>query len=251
MFLCLMFLGMFGDGGAGLISIAAFILWWIYPVFFEVMWNGQTPGKKAVGLMVVNQNGTPVGWQGSLVRNLMRAVDMLPLCYGFGLTCSLFQREGKRLGDLVAGTLVIYAESASAASQAVYLEPLAPQRQFRAEERAAVIRFAERFLMISAERQNELASIVESYFPNDSSAQQSAVTRILRVANHYLGRAKEQDVIHYGTQLNRNQPPPLHTQGRGAGPTLPPAMSPFQTARSSVDQRRQDPNQPPPPPSST
>ncbi len=248
LFISLMFLGMFGDGGAGLFSVVLFILWWMYPVFFEVLWNGQTPGKKAVGVMVVNQNGTPVGWQASLVRNLMRAVDMLPLGYGFGLACSLFQREGKRLGDLVAGTLVIYCDSASAASQAPYLDPLAPQRQFRPDERAALVRFAERFLLISVERQNELASIVERYFPNDVSGHQSPVTRILRVANHYLGRAKKEDVIEYGTQLNRNKPPPLQSLGEGSGPTLPPAMSPFQTAAKPTYELPKQSQSPPPPP---
>ena len=68
-------------------------------------------GKRALGLRVVNANGTPVGWVASVVRNLMRTVDMLPLLYGFGLVAALADRHSRRFGDMVAGTLVVHVEN--------------------------------------------------------------------------------------------------------------------------------------------
>src|SRR5579883_663835 len=77
-----------GEGGTGLYLIVAFVLLWFYPVLFEVLRDGQTPGKMAMNLRVVNANGTPVTWIASIVRNLLRAVDMLPLFYAFGLVAT-------------------------------------------------------------------------------------------------------------------------------------------------------------------
>src|SRR3546814_2568230 len=78
-----------------------------YPVVFEAMFNGQTPGKRAMELRVVSADGAPVGWLASIVRNLLRAVDALPVGYGFGLVASLADPHGRRLGDMVASTLEI------------------------------------------------------------------------------------------------------------------------------------------------
>jgi uncharacterized RDD family membrane protein YckC len=71
-------LGMLGGTGMALYLLCAFGLLWGYPVMFETLWHGQTPGKKMFRLRVVNANGTPVTWLASITRNLMRTVDMLP-----------------------------------------------------------------------------------------------------------------------------------------------------------------------------
>ncbi|MDR2013085.1 MAG: RDD family protein, partial [Rhodanobacter sp.] len=80
---------LFGEGGIGFYFILAFVLLWFYPVLFEVLRDGQTPGKMAMNLRVINANGTPVTWLGSIVRNLLRTVDMLPLSYACGLVTML------------------------------------------------------------------------------------------------------------------------------------------------------------------
>ena len=90
-------------GGTGLMLIAAFLLEWFYPVAFEVWWGGATPGKRAFGLAVLSDNGTPVTFGASVTRNLLRAVDFLPMLYAFGLVSMLVSRDFKRLGDLAAG----------------------------------------------------------------------------------------------------------------------------------------------------
>ena len=98
----------FGRAGWGLVLIAAFFVEWLLPAVFEARWGGQTPGKRALGIAVLNDDGTPLRWPGALTRNLLRAADFLPLFYGVGLLAMLANRDFKRLGDLAAGTVVVY-----------------------------------------------------------------------------------------------------------------------------------------------
>ena len=148
-----------GRFGVGLFFIALFAMEWFYPVLFEVLWQGATPGKRALGLKVVHDDGTPVGWPASLVRNLLRAVDFLPLFYGLGIISLLFSTESRRLGDHVAGTLVVYRDEP--ASQPLLPESRArpPARPLRPEEQQAVVSFAERMAGMNNERVQELARL--------------------------------------------------------------------------------------------
>ena len=100
---------LFGGVGMAVMLIGFFLLEWFYPVFFEVS-SGATPGKKAMGLVVVHDNGTPISWSASLIRNLLRVADFFPLFYGTGLLVMLASNRFQRLGDMVAGTLVVYRE---------------------------------------------------------------------------------------------------------------------------------------------
>ena len=97
-----------GRAGWGVMLLTAFFVEWMLPAWFEAVWGGQTPGKRLFGLAVLNDDGTPVRWPGALTRNLLRAVDFLPLLYGIGLVTMLINRDFKRLGDLAAGTVVVY-----------------------------------------------------------------------------------------------------------------------------------------------
>jgi len=87
--------------------LIAFAIVWGYFVFFEMVWNGQSPGKRAMGLRVLKEGGYPVDLFASAVRNLVRLVDFLPWGYGVGVVVMFFNREWKRLGDLAAGTIVV------------------------------------------------------------------------------------------------------------------------------------------------
>ncbi|MGJ4731083.1 RDD family protein, partial [Luteimonas sp. SDU101] len=98
-----------GRAGSGLYLVLLFAVVWGYPVLFEALWHGQTPGKRALGLRVVSADGAPVGWMASFLRNLMRTVDMLPFGYAFGLAASLADPWSRRLGDIVARTMVVHA----------------------------------------------------------------------------------------------------------------------------------------------
>lgn len=142
-----------------LLLIVFFLLEWFYPVVFEVWSNGQTPGKKWVGLQVVCTSGQPVNLQESLIRNFLRAVDFLPFAWGFGLASILTTRHAQRLGDLAAGTLVIYSEPAvrHPASTGDEHRPLPPRLPLTRDEQHALAAFADRQTTWTTERQIELA----------------------------------------------------------------------------------------------
>jgi len=90
---------------AGLIG---FILLWGYYIGFEIFWNGQTPGKRWVGLRVIRVDGTPITISESIIRNLVRLIDILPTGYGVGVAVMFINTNSRRLGDLTAGTIVVY-----------------------------------------------------------------------------------------------------------------------------------------------
>ena len=98
----------FGDVGEGLFLVTAFLITWFYSVFFELVRDGATPGKKSFGLQVVHDDGTPVGLQASLLRNLLRTADFLPFAFTAGLISMSLDERFRRLGDRVAGTLVVH-----------------------------------------------------------------------------------------------------------------------------------------------
>ena len=93
-----------------LIAVQALIGFFIYVgyfVFFETMWSGQTPGKRRVKIRVIRDDGRPVRLQQSTLRALLRPFDDL---FFIGVFFIVFSQREKRLGDLVAGTLVIQEE---------------------------------------------------------------------------------------------------------------------------------------------
>jgi uncharacterized RDD family membrane protein YckC len=110
-----------------ILGIITFAIQYGYFIFFEILWNGQTPGKRAVRLRVVRTNGLPLSAGEALIRNIVRIVDSLPMAYGVGLVVMFIDSQSRRLGDLAAGTLVI-REQAS-----VSLSSLVPARGIQAD----------------------------------------------------------------------------------------------------------------------
>lgn len=90
-----------------LLALAAFTVFWGYFVFFETVWNGQTPGKRALSLRTVREQGTPVDLTCAALRNLIRIIDFLPPPYIIGAVCVLVTARSQRLGDIAAGTVVV------------------------------------------------------------------------------------------------------------------------------------------------
>ena len=105
------FLGFLGRMGIGLILIFMFLLEWFYPVAFEVLNRGQTPGKKMMNLRVLRTDGAPVGWTHASIRSLLAFADFLPFGFVTGLTAIFLSRKAQRLGDLAAGTVVVTAKN--------------------------------------------------------------------------------------------------------------------------------------------
>ncbi|WNG58876.1 RDD family protein [Archangium gephyra] len=93
-----------------LLVVGVFATQWVYWTAAEVLMGGQTPGKRLVGIRVVRVDGSPVGVLESAVRNLVRVVDSLPLVYAVGVLSVLLTRQHRRLGDLLAGTLLVREE---------------------------------------------------------------------------------------------------------------------------------------------
>jgi uncharacterized RDD family membrane protein YckC len=95
----------------GFASALGFVVWflidWGYMILLESIWSGQTLGKRALGLRVIQESGVRVGFYQSLLRNLARPVDRLPVFYLVGGVSALFSARQQRLGDMLAGTIVV------------------------------------------------------------------------------------------------------------------------------------------------
>jgi uncharacterized RDD family membrane protein YckC len=84
-----------------------FLVFFGYFILFEGFWNGQTPGKKLLGIRVVRDGGYPIDLGGSFIRNLVRIGEVALAFYAISAIASLFSSENKRLGDMAAGTIVV------------------------------------------------------------------------------------------------------------------------------------------------
>lgn len=100
----------FATAGTGFLAIGYFLITWLYPVYFEVYRDGKTPGKKNQGIYVCHDDGTPISLQSSMIRNLLRVADFLPMGFTAGALTMMFTRQSQRIGDIVAGTLVVYQQ---------------------------------------------------------------------------------------------------------------------------------------------
>jgi uncharacterized RDD family membrane protein YckC len=180
-----MVLAMLGTAGFGAYAVLMFLVFWFYPVLFEVLDHGRTPGKRALGLRVIAANGAPVGWLAAFTRNLMRTVDMLPFGYATGLLASLADPWGRRLGDMVAGTLVVHDARPHEPQAAPASAALAPAVVLLPHEQAALVAFGERGPQLTHERQAELADLAEPLVQARGSL---AVARLYGIANWLLGR---------------------------------------------------------------
>ena len=175
-----------GRAGGGILLLAAFFVEWLLPACFEAMWNGQTPGKRALRLRVLNDDGTPLRWPGALTRNLLRAADFLPFAYGVGLLAMLASRDFKRLGDLAGGTVVVYEPERLLARKLVEAAPVAPPFPLALDEQRALLDFAERSGSLTPERVEELAELPTPLVGTLDGPR--AATRLLGMANHIAGR---------------------------------------------------------------
>ncbi|OQX30881.1 MAG: RDD family protein [Candidatus Sedimenticola endophacoides] len=149
----------FGGVGTALMLISFFLLEWFYPVVFEIS-GGATPGKRAMGLVVIHDNGTPIALPSSLIRNLLRGADFLPLLYAAGLLSMLVSRDFQRLGDLAAGTLVVYREREPERAELPRAVSVRPPVALSVGEQRELIEFAERSARLSPGRQVELAELL-------------------------------------------------------------------------------------------
>jgi uncharacterized RDD family membrane protein YckC len=168
--------------------ILIFALEWFYPVVFELMPGGATPGKRVFGLRVVMDNGLPTTTAASVTRNLLRAAEFLPFCYGFAIVSMLVRRDCKRLGDIAAATLVVHQPRAVSRPPLDEFVPVAPVRPLAPRDRAAVIALAARASMLTTERLDELAALAAPVSGDTGRTGRAVTVRVLGVAQWLLGR---------------------------------------------------------------
>jgi len=184
----------FGELRMGLLLVLLFALEWFYPVAFEVLARGQTPGKKLLGLRVLRADGAPVGWSRSTVRSLLAFADFLPFGYAAGLIAMLLGRRSQRLGDLAAGTVVVHLAPDAPGPPGSPAEPrapepdevLAPPLPLTLPEQRAVMSFSERAPGLTLERARELADLLE---PITGARGDEGVRRLRAMARGLRGLA--------------------------------------------------------------
>ncbi|MEP6874201.1 MAG: RDD family protein [Burkholderiales bacterium] len=172
--------------GTGLFLLLLFAVEWLYPVLFELLPGAATPGKRAMNLRVVMDSGLPVTPAASLVRNLLRTADFLPIGYALGLLLLLVRPDFKRLGDLAAGTLVVHTTSAHLDGLLAAAEPMPPARPLSTREQAAVVAWAGRAARLTPERLEELAGLASAILPGGTG--RARAPQLSSVAQWLVGR---------------------------------------------------------------
>lgn len=188
-----MLLGYFGRLGGTVSMLLAFVLEWLYPVFFEVFWQGATPGKRMSDLVVLHDDGTPINWGASFARNTLRFVDFLPFGYACGLISIWLNADSKRLGDLLAGTIVVYSgETALPFIDDTSMDAEAPPFPLTLSEQQALLEYRHRASTLTEARSLELAELAHPL--SDGMRPEEAKSHLFRIGNALLGRRREASV---------------------------------------------------------
>lgn len=177
-----------GGLGTAVWLILIFLLEWFYPVAFELLPSGATPGKRVFGLKVVMDNGLPVTVAASVTRNLLRFADFLPFMYGFAIVTMLTRRDCKRLGDVAAATLVVHDSRATGRPPLQDVAPLPPVRPLTPSTQAALVALAVRAPRLTAERLDELAAMAADVSNDAGRSGRDVTLRVLGVGHWILGR---------------------------------------------------------------
>lgn len=157
-----------GGVGAGAGLVAFFVLSWFYAAAFEYLWAGQTPGKRLLQIRVLRDDGSAIGAREAVLRNLTRGVDALPFGYVAGALVATADPRLRRIGDWVAGTMVVVEQRLDLLDAVIFDPPVSEgERQalpirvtLRGDERRAIEGLLRRRGRISAARVEELASLL-------------------------------------------------------------------------------------------
>jgi uncharacterized RDD family membrane protein YckC len=175
-----------GKFGGGVLLIFLFVLNWLYPVIFELTAAAATPGKRIMGLVVLMANGLPITPAGCLIRNLLRVVDALPLCYAFGIVCILLRNDSRRIGDLAGGTVVAYRDEVQPAGSLAAADPIPPPIALSRRQQIAIMSFGFRVGRLTPQRAEEIAEFAAAAL-QDTPARLSLTARLVGVARWLHG----------------------------------------------------------------
>ena len=183
-----------GIGGmsTGLMLVVLFLLEWGYFTLFEIVWSGRSPGKKAMRLRVVREGGHPLSFVDSILRNLLRAADFLPIGYAIGLLVMGRDARFRRLGDLVAGTMVVVEDRQRYAAPlnihppptAQELASLPTRLPLSREDLDAIELFLRRLGTLAPMRELELAELVAPVYAQRLGIRYQDPTRFLALLHH-------------------------------------------------------------------
>ena len=188
-----------GAGAGGLVLLGLFLLEWGYYVLFEVLWGGRTLGKRVMSLRVVREGGYPITFVDSLLRNLLRAADFLPAMYAIGLFSMVRDARFRRLGDLVAGTLVV-VEEPTRVSAPIEISPppsteelasIPARPRLRGDELEAIEAFLRRRGTLSPAREEELALMIAPTLSQRYGIDVRDPVRLLALVHHLATRRVE------------------------------------------------------------
>jgi len=178
-----------------IVAISSMLIIIAYYMVFEMLWGGQSPGKRLAGLVVVRDDGSPITFVDSAIRNIMRVVDILLLFYTVGVISVLVTKKCKRLGDIAAGTIVVkvreYMPSVlsepdeeiaqvpvpgPAVADPLVQRAMAHIPALTKQEIGTVTRFMERRLELEAESRRRLAERIRDGLSHKFPALQPAET---------------------------------------------------------------------------
>ena len=183
--------------------LVLFAIQWLYGAFFETLMNGRTPGKAMLELRVVKADGSPARFSDFLLRNLVRAADFLPMAFGVGVVVMALDPRMRRIGDHVAGTVVV-AEARRAMLEAVRIHPpvtdderhaLPARVDLRPEEIEVIEAFLRRRRRLNDQRAQELAAQFGPALADRTGIEAESYERVLTLA--------------YARATGRDRPPGL------------------------------------------
>ncbi len=149
--------------GTWIMLLSLFFLNWFYHVFCELCFNGQSAGKRIIGIRVVRSDGSPINPGASFIRNLLRVADNFFGLYIIVLSCMAVSPGFRRIGDLAADTLVVYTANSLAPTKKTTMtwlakyEKIVPPRKLSNDEKQNIILFAKRYPILGEARANEIA----------------------------------------------------------------------------------------------
>ena len=166
--------------GAFMLILLPFCLYWGYFAFFEILWQGKTPGKRVAGIRVIHQSGRPMTAIECIGRNLMRGLDILPGMYGVGLICMMCNQQNRRLGDYVAGTIVVHDKA---------LDSVAPSWG----ERTADQPVSPELRRLTADELVLIETYLNRRYELDSSVRFTAAQQVVAMVTQRTGMQKSPD----------------------------------------------------------
>lgn len=160
-----------------------FCIYWGYFAFFEIIWRGQTPGKKVAGVRVIHTSGRPINAYEAIGRNLLRAVDGFPGVYVVGIVCMMLNDQHRRLGDFVAGTVVVHDKRGQEAMPDLNTMALIPRTSpydstFPLEDTASIDAAGSKLAQISPEELVLIETFLQRRFDLDPVVRDDTAYRI-------------------------------------------------------------------------